>query len=487
MRNIILIQNKQEKGQIIVLLAVSIVVVLVVAALAVDGGMIYSERRFAQNAADAASLAGAGIILHSMEEIDEDTGEREVTSKYFLCPSEIPETGNEEEILAHAVISNAIEAAKDKAISVASINNFANLQYLGLIEKTEGNEDDNITGDHGVVIECVNKGDDRYINVEVRISSQISTAFAHLVFPGPLRTSNIAVTQVEPRRNIGWGNAIISLSEECQNNTDGMEFTGTGDIAVYGGNIHSNSCLVGSGNISVEANPIYNEDGEIIGYDEGSITLNDENVVLNGGAEINPSPDGGEPLKEVDSLIGPTCPLAESIDGITYQTGRYPSGIKITNGTWEFEPGIYCLEGDLEITGGTVTGYGVFFFMDEGNVRITGNASVTLIAQTTGPWAGMLIYMDEDNPGLITLVGTDKSLFSGTVFAPTGNIEVGGTSDGSTLSDCSALPEGVPCTSASFSVQLIGNYVKVVGTSVIDILFDETNNFYVVGNLFLEE
>jgi len=486
MKKIIQDRNNQETGQIIVLLAISLVVVLIVAALAVDGGMIYSERRFAQNAADASSLAGAGIILHSMEELDGDTGEREVTSKYFLCPSESSDIS--EEVVARDKLSLAIEAAKTKAIEVADLNNFPKLPYLGLIEKTDSSEDDDIIGDHGIVIECVNQGDDKYINVDVRISSQISTAFAHLIFPGPLRTSNIAVTQVEPRRNIGWGNAIISLSEECQNNTDGMEFTGTGDIAVYGGNIHSNSCLIGSGNISVMANPIYNEIGEIIGYDEGSITLNDETEVLNGGAEIFPDPEGSVEIKEVDPLDGPNCDLADPISGNTYQTGEYPSGIKITNGTWQFEPGTYCLTGDLEITGGTVTGYGVFFFMDEGDVRITGNASVKLTAPIDpDPWAGMLIYMDEDNPGLITLVGTDQSLFSGTVFAPTGNIEVGGTSDGTTLSDCSVLPMGVPCTSASFSVQLIGNYVKVVGTSVIDILFDETSNFYVVGNLFLLE
>jgi uncharacterized membrane protein len=57
--------KEQEKGQIIILLAVSMVVVMVVAALAVDGGMIYTERRFAQNAADASGFAGGGVILNS--------------------------------------------------------------------------------------------------------------------------------------------------------------------------------------------------------------------------------------------------------------------------------------------------------------------------------------------------------------------------------------------------------------------------------------
>jgi hypothetical protein len=52
-------KNPSESGQAIVLLAISIVVLLGFTALAVDGGMIFSDRRHAQNAADAAALAGA--------------------------------------------------------------------------------------------------------------------------------------------------------------------------------------------------------------------------------------------------------------------------------------------------------------------------------------------------------------------------------------------------------------------------------------------
>lgn len=48
-----------ERGQAIVLLAVTIVVLLGFTALAIDGGMVYADRRRAQNGADAAALAGA--------------------------------------------------------------------------------------------------------------------------------------------------------------------------------------------------------------------------------------------------------------------------------------------------------------------------------------------------------------------------------------------------------------------------------------------
>ena len=49
-----------ERGQVLVLLVLALVGLLGFTALAIDGGMVYSDRRTAQNAADAAALAGAG-------------------------------------------------------------------------------------------------------------------------------------------------------------------------------------------------------------------------------------------------------------------------------------------------------------------------------------------------------------------------------------------------------------------------------------------
>ena len=126
------------------------------------------------------------------------------------------------------------------------------------------------------------------------------------------------------------------------------------------------------------------------------------------------------------------------------------------------------------------------FYMIDGDVTITGNASVELTAPVDpSEWAGMLIYLAPGNDGLVYLVGTNESYFSGTVFAPDGNIEAGGTSEGVSLDDSGCLP-GDACYSATFNVQLIGWYVKVVGTSEIDITYDETSNFYVVGKLDLQ-
>lgn len=55
--------HSHDRGQILVLFAMSITVLLIVAALAFDVGLMLVERRDQQNAADAAALAGARYIL----------------------------------------------------------------------------------------------------------------------------------------------------------------------------------------------------------------------------------------------------------------------------------------------------------------------------------------------------------------------------------------------------------------------------------------
>lgn len=58
-------ERQSERGQVLVLFAGSLVVLFLVAALAFDVGMTLLERRDQQNAADAASLAGARYVLGS--------------------------------------------------------------------------------------------------------------------------------------------------------------------------------------------------------------------------------------------------------------------------------------------------------------------------------------------------------------------------------------------------------------------------------------
>jgi len=65
---------KNEKGQAAVILAIAIVALLAFAALAIDAGSLYNQRRAAQNAADAAALAGTRQLVLECGQLGQDPG-----------------------------------------------------------------------------------------------------------------------------------------------------------------------------------------------------------------------------------------------------------------------------------------------------------------------------------------------------------------------------------------------------------------------------
>ena len=64
--------HKLERGQIIPIVVVALIALIALAALILDGGALMSNRRAAQNAADAAALAGARVLCRQYNAADDD-------------------------------------------------------------------------------------------------------------------------------------------------------------------------------------------------------------------------------------------------------------------------------------------------------------------------------------------------------------------------------------------------------------------------------
>lgn len=58
--------RRTERGQALVIVVFAILALLVVAGLAIDGGMVFLERRRMQNAADAGALAGTRVLVRGI-------------------------------------------------------------------------------------------------------------------------------------------------------------------------------------------------------------------------------------------------------------------------------------------------------------------------------------------------------------------------------------------------------------------------------------
>jgi len=76
--------TRGDDGQVIVIFALALIVLLASAGLAFDVGRFYSERRFLQNAADAASLAGANALIRGETAASADSEARDILARNFL-------------------------------------------------------------------------------------------------------------------------------------------------------------------------------------------------------------------------------------------------------------------------------------------------------------------------------------------------------------------------------------------------------------------
>lgn len=433
--------RKSEHGQALVLLVLGMVALLGFTALAVDGGMLYSDRRYAQNSADSASLAGGSAAAMYFENHD-------VRYSTWNCSS--------------AGVSGGAAAARQAAISRAADNGFT-------IDEDDSDK-------HGVTTQCgtdnsaFNYWTDKYLDIKTRLTMDTRSAFAHFVFGGALRNSVVAVVRVRPRLPLALGHAIVSLNpkQDCSGNQNGVVFNGNIEVSINGGGVFSNGCMVGDGtSLDVNVN-----NGGI--FYVGELDTNHPSTFEPAATQAS----GMLPPFAFDEFV-PDCSAVAHYGSPSNAYQNHASGV-IPPGNYTsinangnitlVGGGLYCLYGDFDTgnvdvnidTSGGMDG--VTIYMIAGDFTTGGNGEVHLAAPL-GPQPGsaaipgMLIIMDENNHGLIKLRGNSDSAYHGTIYAPNGTIDIAGDPSAST-------PDGV-----TFYTQLIGKDVFVGGNTNIDITY----------------
>lgn len=175
--------RKSERGQSLVLIALSAVLLLGMSGLAIDGGILFSDRRHAQNAADSAAMAGAFAILQ----------------------------GNDP-------IAAGYARAADNEFDNNGTSNWVTV------------ENPPSSGTYA--------GDPNHVYVE--ITSEVDAVFSQLVFGGPLMNTVSAIGRAKPAtvEPLLFGNAVVGLADSgCAVVWSHGDNTTTLD----GGGIHVNS------------------------------------------------------------------------------------------------------------------------------------------------------------------------------------------------------------------------------------------------------
>jgi hypothetical protein len=261
---------------------------------------------------------------------------------------------------------------------------------------------------------------------------------------------------------LAFGKAIIALNESgCSGNQNGVIFSGSSTTTVTGGGVWSNGCLTGNGS---QFNVTVHDGG--VGFG-GSSTGTLTNIIPAPLYIPSKIPDHSTVVDEPTCAGLPNRTVPNSGDA-TLEPGIYDR-IKWTGGALTLNPGLYCVTGSqgVDISGGSVLGDGVTIFLETGGVTINGNVEpVDLRApeETPNPYpavAGILIYLAHGNSNTVSVTGNSTSFYLGTVYAPDGDLYFSGASG----------------TNPTFNTQLIGYNVEVSGGALIDINFNDEENF----------
>lgn len=432
-----------------IVLVLAIVALFGFAALAVDGGMVYSDRRHAQNAADASSLAGGGIIAINLEN-------RSVTYGNFDCDDE--------------EVEDSIDLGENAAVNRAQSNGFT----------IDADDSDG----HGVSMACDEYFNgvytEKFIDVHTQISDTTPTSFAHLIYSGELRNQVDAVTRVRPRGAIALGYSVVSLNdeEECNGNQNGLIISGNGEVNIHGGGIFTNGCLSGNGN-SLD-----------VDVDDGGTIVHGGDLETNHINTFNPAPIDGDGVTLPDWSLGYPAPDCSQVPNFgspsqAYKnnaSGHIPDGnysaIKMNGDVTLEAGGLYCLYGNFSASSHDLTidesngKNGVTIYMINGDFTSNGSGYVILEAPLPNPdpspaIPGLLFYMPASNDGEIEMGGSTGSEFTGTVFAPGGLIRMHGNPDN------------------TYKAQLIGWDVELDGGVFLDVTFDEDRTYQLPSNLEL--
>ena len=402
--------QQNEKGQILVILAVAMVALIAFTALAVDGSLVYNDRREDQSTADSSALAGAGAAAQAVK--DHKPSE-------FYCGSSLGADAS-----TRAVLAAQLSAQEDGITLLA--NDPSTKNY--------------------VQVTCGQDQFRRYLDIKVMVTTTTQMNFAKLLSRDSITTTVESTARVYPQQVPAFGNAIASLSKSC-GNLGGVVLGGNSTLKIKGGGIFTNSCLNANGGPEVSVTG-----GDVQWYSSYSPPSS---------GHISPGPVRTYVRLPDIPIEPPVCTNAAYVDAPssgTLDPGNY-NGIYVgSKKTLILNPGLYCLKGDLGGNANSIIkANGVTFYLIKGGVSFNGSAEIHLAApncpSTSCPGSGVtpairgiLMYVDETNQADITLNGGVFNDYMGTIYAPTANVKINGNSDNDT-----------------FNTQIIANRVEITG------------------------
>lgn len=448
-----MIFKNTQKGQALVLIALAAVGLFAFAALAIDGSIVFSDRRHAQNAADTAAYAAA---LARVRDSNPGLG-----------------------LWKQAGINRAITNGYDASDGVTEVKVYTCVEWRDIAPENPTHE----------ACKGLPAGADPEEYVYVRIKSVVKMYFARVIGRQEVINYTDAVVHAAPIDITEWfdGMALVAANPTC---------AGPGEFGPFEIGGSSDTVVINSGVFVNALCPL-----AFVDRGGGDLTT-DEGVCVYGGVDpgvsgVNPPPEAGcgEQIDITQYWMPDSDPALEAYceansrdsSDITPSGGGYVA----TPGTYSGRPfpypgpgnppgpvklqkGIYCLDAGLDLNAHwdlttDLNGNGlhdpategVFFYVRDGNVSFNGASDVFLYAMSdpAGGWPSQfldyLFYIPASNRAEVQISGGNDSTFTGMILAPTSAVDILGNGEALHL-----------------YTQIIAYNTRITGNGTIDITYD---------------
>jgi hypothetical protein len=372
----------REDGQAVMLVVAAMGIFLIGAlGLAIDGGQMYAQRQMAQAVADAAAQAGIMSILKGTN----------ITSANPFGIGPTP-------------IASSVCTTTDARTPCV----YARFNGFG------GTASDTVTLSFPATVSGVTLSSAAVPFFGVTVRRTLQTGLIRLV--GAAATSQITAKATAGIVGVVSPSCMYVLDPSA---ASAFQATNGAQVTLSGCSVIVDSTNAGAALVS----------------GNGNVTASAINVVggasISGGGSTNPVPTTGV-SPQPDPFLSVVPPAVGGCDFTNYSKGSgtwtltpgvYCGGISLHNGAIAtFNPGTYIVLGALSFQSSTSTGGGVMFYIT-GNVTypyaplaVSNGASVTLSAQTSGQYLGILFFQDRLNSQAAVFNGGATMKLTGSLY-----------------------------------------------------------------------
>jgi hypothetical protein len=506
------------RGQILIVVAASLIVLLVIAAIVIDLGFSWLLHRQEQNAADPASIAAARYLKDALGNASWNQAAGEAEACFYARENHFFPGATSNDLTANGCVPANDPGGASLEVHAPPISG----PYSGSPGR-----------------------------VQVIITSTHPSFFAGILGQDFARVSTGAVAA----NDAGNANSssLVALQSDCAGGAAG-KVTGGGTVRIFpasgvtskGGYVHVNSTCGGStddhcqNGVGSSALAISGTLETPYAYVNGSCTYNGSGAsglqcspgvtsCIDEGALVFGDPLAGLPEPRLSDFPNGTCPDGTSSTPASTngcQLKKNPTicpdpgtGIGVCHlhpgvyyGGWDvksnvkvqLEPGMYILAGGgIKLSGGSsieaVTGGAgtiearITIFSTDGphcpsitaqcqdsitftasqafKAKATNTAScqaiITAGGPNTCPWRGILLWQDgtaSNADATVKLGGQASTIMAGTIYAPLAEVDING---GTSTTGCSGGP-----TASCLSIQVIAYRWKVDGGALVEMPYD---------------